>query len=161
MNWWREREKADGWVRDGETCVHRHVAVSLWAPGGTVSQSVHQKKSQACSRPAVGSPRGGTVRHHDGRLNTLTEEGPGPASTSVSSESKRSKNTAAKEEVGTARRWLARCLLPWAPAAPCGSWPCAAATGGRGASHWLCSLLGMSLLPWTLVPLKPLFWKDS
>lgn len=63
------------------------------------------------------------MRHHSGRLKTLTEEGPGPASTSVSSESKRSKNTADKEEVGAARRWLMRWLLPLAPADPYESWP--------------------------------------
>lgn len=129
LNWWREREKADGWVRGGETCVHRHLAVSRWAPGGTVGHCI-RKKAQACNHPAVRSPRGGTVRCHDGRLKTLAEEGPGPASTSVSSESKRSKNTADKEEVGAARRWLTRCLLPWAPAAPCGSWPGCCSHGG-------------------------------
>lgn len=87
------------------------------------SESLYQKKSQAFNHPAVGSPRGSTVRHHGGRLKTLTEEGLGPASTSVTSESKRSKNTADKEEVGAARRWLVRCLLPLAPAARYESWP--------------------------------------
>lgn len=67
-----EKERADGKVRGGETCVHWFLSAGLWDPSGTVSNCIREKPGfpSACSQVSKGKC---WERHHGGRLKKLTE----------------------------------------------------------------------------------------
>lgn len=144
FNWWGEREKADGKVRGGETCVHWYLSAGPWDPSGTVSNCIREKPGfpSACSQVSKGKC---WERHHGGRLKKLTEAQILLAQLCHRKVRDLKIQPTNKEEVGPAGR-LRHCLLPLA---------LAAVGPGQGAgatrsSHWLCSLLRISCLPRTL-----------
>lgn len=152
FNWWGEREKADGKVTGGETCVHWQLRASPWEPSGTGSNCIREKpgSQSACRQASEGKH---CERHQGGKLKKLPEILLAQRCHRKVRDLKIQPTD--KEEVGTAG--VAEALPAPLGAGPHGSWP----------ACWSHQVITLAVLHAQNVspspdssPTEPLFLKD-